>query len=199
MHLQMLWLSLQNGLRKADNNNHYSLLLWAVRKLTGYGDKLYIVSAEAVNFLHPDFFVPETTKCSPSEFEDMIASHNSDMVPILTLLLDQIYFLSMKALAIMVFVQIVGRAFELTVYTLLAPLPLATFASDGCSDVAKNFIKKYIACVLQITVIITMFLAYQGLMNVAEFTGLMQFASFIALSMGVMKSGQWSKNICGTN
>ena len=49
-----------------------------------------------------------------------------------------------------------------------------------------------------------MFLAYQGLKVVIEdnpdLSGstLIGIVTFITLGLGVMKSGQWARNICGT-
>lgn len=179
------------------------LLNWASSML-GFGDEyLYTISPDSVHFIHPEFHVPVDT----SKTYDMNGylsevwggSTDKQVIPIVTLLLDQIYFLVMKAMAALVFVQVVGRAFELTVYTLLAPLPLATFASEVNCDIAKNFLKKYIACILQITVIMVMFLAYEGLRAFDEIDGILGLVAFITLGLGVMKSGQWSRNICGTN
>jgi hypothetical protein len=98
----------------------------------------------------------------------------------------------------------VGRAFELIVYTLFAPLPLATFASDVSSDVGKGFVKTYIAAVLQVTVIVLMFFAFaamngfvgnpdNGFGNVA----LIRIIVLISLGLGVMKSGAWARKLCG--
>lgn len=179
------------------------LLNWASSTF-GLGEKyMYSISPDSVHFLHPEFYVPVDT-AKTYEMQDYIieaAANSQDKVtfPIVTLLLDQIYFLAMKAMAALVFVQVVGRAFELTVYTLLAPLPLATFASEVNCDIAKNFLKKYIACILQLTVIIVMFLAYQGLLTMVSDSALLGLVSFITLGIGIMRSGQWARNICGTN
>ena len=69
-------------------------------------------------------------------------------------------FLIMKAIAYIVFVIVIGRVFELSIYTIFAPLPLATFASDTTHEVAKNFLKNYIATVIQVAVIVMMFIVY---------------------------------------
>lgn len=185
--------------------NEGDLFSWAMYVI-GFGVETdYKVSVEAVNFLHPDWVLPTGTKYTAEKFAEALLTEKSfKIIPLVTLILDQIYFLVMKAIACLVFVQVIGRAFELTVYTLLAPLPLATFASEVNCDIAKNFLKKYIACILQVTVIIVMFLAYQGLNELIEGnpdlsdSALIGIVTFITLGIGVMKSGQWARNICGT-
>lgn len=177
------------------------LLNWATSTFNLGDDYLYTISPDSVHFLHPEFYVPTGNSYGMQAYLNEVAlhSHEKPTYPIITLIFDQIYFLAMKAMAALVFVQVIGRAFELTVYTLLAPLPLATFASEVNCDVAKNFLKKYIACILQLTVIIIMFLAYQGLVATVSGSALMGLVSFITLGIGVMRSGQWARNICGTN
>lgn len=179
------------------------LLNWATSTFDLGDEYLYTISPDSVHFLHPEFYVPigdgEPIQMDKYLSEVALYSQEKPTYPIITLIFDQIYFLAMKAMAALVFVQVIGRAFELTVYTLLAPLPLATFASEVNCDVAKNFLKKYIACILQLTVIIIMFLAYQGLVATVSGSALMGLVSFITLGIGVMKSGQWARNICGTN
>lgn len=110
-------------------------------------------------------------------------------------------FLVMKAIAYVVFVIVIGRVFELSVYTIFAPLPLATFASETSNEVGKNFLKNYIATVIQVAVIVVMFIVYGASTTyfVAQ-TGSLKLVNFIilcALGLGVMKSGTWAKKICG--
>ena len=89
---------------------------------------------------------------------------------------------------------------------IFAPLPLATFASDTSCDVAKSFLKNYIATVIQIAVIVIMFVVYAAMNNyivgwmTAQGFGATKLINFIilcALGLGVMRSGSWSKKICG--
>ena len=123
--------------------------------------------------------------------------------PTIKIIFMQPYFLVMKAIAYMIFVIAIGRIIELCIYTLFAPLPLATFAGEGSHDIAKNFIKTYIATVIQITVMIAMFAIYLAmnsyLTTTAPFAGtpLIQFVVLISLGLGVTKSGTWSRRICG--
>lgn len=121
--------------------------------------------------------------------------------PTLEILFWQPYFLVMKAIAYIIFVIAIGRVFELAVYTIFAPLPLATFASDTTHDVAKSFLKNYIATVIQMGVIVCMFVVYVGVTTYVStnYTGvkMLQLIALISLGLGVVKSGTWAKKICG--
>lgn len=48
--------------------------------------------------------------------------------------------LIMKIIMIIANVVVIARLFELTVYTMIAPVPLSTFACDGLSDIGKGFL-----------------------------------------------------------
>ena len=63
---------------------------------------------------------------------------------------------------------LIGRLFEIIVYTVISPIPLATFAGEGWHDSAKAFIKSYAAVCLQGIVVIVMFYAFS---QVAELLG----------------------------
>ncbi len=101
---------------------------------------------------------------------------------------------------------VLGRMFELMVYTIMAPLPLATFTSSHTNDVGKTFIKSYCAICLQAFVLIVMFAAFKQLLPMIQtaVAGISGYGSMSALlmtgtlGMGVMKSGGWAKKLCGT-
>lgn len=103
------------------------------------------------------------------------------------------------------FVIVLGRFFELVVYTIIAPVPLATFCSDGLHDIGKGFLKSYVAVSIQALVLIIMFIAYTAITNevAAVFNSSGSFYMFggliniLALALGVMQSGNWAKRICG--
>ncbi|HCR73096.1 MAG TPA: hypothetical protein DIW26_01425 [Ruminococcus sp.] len=159
----------------------------------------YLISEESVKIFYPDAkFGGTNLNLNPlSEPTTML------FMPTLEIVLLQPYFLVMKAIAYIVFVIAIGRVFELSIYTILAPLPLVTFASDTTHDVAKNFIKNYIAAVLQIAVIVVMFVVYAAVnhyfasYDFAKAVRLIQLVELIALGLGVVKSGAWSKKVCG--
>lgn len=73
--------------------------------------------------------------------------------------------LIMKIIMIIANVVVIARLFELTVYTMIAPVPLSTFACDGLSDIGKGFLKSYAAVTLQSIVLAIMFIAYAAVNN----------------------------------
>ncbi|MBR3417888.1 MAG: hypothetical protein IKG82_04270 [Oscillospiraceae bacterium] len=164
----------------------------------------YIISQDAVKMFYPNAVFPSGTSV---QFEDHAFGNPTTALtfnPTIEIILWQPYFLAMKAIAYMIFVVTIGRLFELSVYTIFAPLPIATFASDTTHDVAKSFIKNYIATVIQIAVIVVMFIVYLAVSKYfANHTSglsslkLIQFIALISLGLGVMKSGNWAKKICG--
>ena len=115
--------------------------------------------------------------------------------------------LIMKIIMIIANVIVIARLFELTVYTLIAPVPLSTFACDGLSDVGKGFLKSYAAVSLQAIVLAIMFVAYSAVNNALiaghigsynlTLNGIMGLVSTLTLGIGVMSSGAWAKKICG--
>lgn len=127
--------------------------------------------------------------------------------PLLLNLQISIQGLIMKIIMIIANVVVIARLFELTVYTLVAPVPLSTFACDNLSDVGKGFLKSYAAVSIQAIVLAIMFIAYSAV-NTAlisghigstnlQLNGIMGLVTTLTLAMGVMQSGAWSKKICG--
>lgn len=92
---------------------------------------------------------------------------------------------------------IIGRIFELAIYTIIAPLPLSTFASDGLKEVGKGFLKSYAAVSIQALVMMIMIIAYmlivKGLPSIGAFDGLLKTLAF---TLSIMQSGNWAKRIC---
>ena len=82
--------------------------------------------------------------------------------PMLLNLQISIQGLIMKIIMVLANVVVIARLFELTVYTLIAPVPLSTFACEGLSDVGKGFLKSYAAVSLQAIVLAIMFVAYSA-------------------------------------
>lgn len=85
--------------------------------------------------------------------------------PVLLNLRITIQGLIMKIVMIIADVVVIARLFELTVYTMIAPVPLSTFACDGLSDVGKGFLKSYAAVSLQSIVLALMFVSYTAVNN----------------------------------
>jgi hypothetical protein len=162
----------------------------------------YEVSMDAVRIFYPNAQAASSLNLNNTPFPNPTNAETFNAT--LEIVLLQPYFLIMKGVAIAVFVIVIGRCFELALYTIFAPLPLATFASDVSQDVGKSFIKNYIACVLQIAVIVVMFMVYVAMQrffaeaaNGFAQTKLIQFVVLISLGLAVVKSGSWSKRVCG--
>lgn len=164
----------------------------------------YVISQDAVKIFYPDASFPDFpgNAGSPLIYEDHPFNTGTavSFQPTIDILLMTPYFLAMKAIAYIVFVIAVGRVFELSAYLLFAPLPLATFASDTTNDVAKHFIKNFIACVIQVAVIVVMFIVYVAVTKYVMHTyttPILSLVTLFSLGLGVMKSGTWAKHICG--
>ena len=163
----------------------------------------YGISQDAVRMFYPDAVFPAQGTYYLSDYPFTVPTDSSTCSPLVELVFIQPFFLVLKACALLIFAITIGRVFELAIYTIFAPLPLATFASDTTHDVAKNFIKNYIAVVLQIAVIAVMFIVYVALNNYvtanSTFSGtkLIQLVTLLTLTVSIVKSGTWSKKICG--
>ena len=161
----------------------------------------YNISKQAVALFYPNPDLPAPGTYNVEDYPFKAPVDLPSFTPLIESVMLQPYFLIMKAIAVVIFVIAIGRVFELCIYTILAPLPLATFASETTHEVAKNFLKNYVATILQVAVIVTMFAVY-GAVN-AYFTSLgtaikyIQLVTLISLGLGVVKSGTWSKRICG--
>ena len=93
---------------------------------------------------------------------------------------------------------LIGRLFEIIVYTVISPIPLATFAGEGWHDSAKAFIKSYAAVCLQGLVVIVMFYAFSQVAELLGGTDSMGITiTALALALGVAKSGQWARQDVG--
>ena len=113
----------------------------------------------------------------------------------------------MKAIVAVTFIIVLARFMELTIYTIAAPLPLATFGSDGLQDIGKSYLKSYAACCIHAMVILLIFASYGALntalsaypnaMNSIGAGGIMGLIKTFILGATIMKSEQWAKRICG--
>ncbi len=161
----------------------------------------YTISKDAVMMFYPAARFPDNPNILYTSHEFSNPTELLSFTPTLEILFWQPYFLVMKAIAYIIFVIAIGRVFELAVYTIFAPLPLATFASDTTHDVAKSFLKNYIAVVIQMGVIVSMFVVYVGVTSYVStnYSGvkMLQLIALISLGLGVVKSGTWAKKICG--
>ena len=93
---------------------------------------------------------------------------------------------------------LIGRLFEIIVYTVIAPIPLATFAGEGWHDSAKAFVKSYAAVCLQGLVVIVMFYAFSQIADLLGGTSQIGITvTALSLALGVSKSGQWARQAVG--
>ena len=163
----------------------------------------YKISSQAVHIFYPNAILPADSISSHEQFQPPIDMPS--FVPLIEYIIFVIpYFFVLKAVAIIVFVIAIGRVFELLIYTMVAPLPLATFASDVSHDVAKSFLKNYIATVLQIAIILVIFIIYGAVTSYfsAASNGLaglrlIEVVELVALATCVVKSSSWARKVCG--
>ena len=93
---------------------------------------------------------------------------------------------------------LIGRLFEIVVYTVVSPIPLSTFAGEGWHDIAKAFIKSYAAVCLQGVVVIVMFYAFAQIVELLGGTSTVGITiTTLSLALGVAKSGQWARQALG--
>ena len=93
---------------------------------------------------------------------------------------------------------LIGRLFEIVVYTVISPIPLSTFAGEGWHDVAKAFIKSYAAVCLQGVVVVVMFYAFAQIVELLGGTSTVGITiTTLSLALGVAKSGQWARQALG--
>lgn len=166
----------------------------------------YVISEDAVRIFYPN--APAFPAAGPTllDYENHPFGVPVSTIPFnstLEIVFFQVYFIVMKAIAYIIFVIAIGRIFELCVYMLFAPLPMATFASDTSNDVGKQFIKNFCGTILQISVMVVMFIIYVAATKYINYafpnTPFISVVTLISLGLGVMKSGTWAKKICGTS
>jgi hypothetical protein len=97
-----------------------------------------------------------------------------------------------------IYLILIGRLFEVVVYTVLSPIPLATMSGEGFQDSAKNFVKSYGAVCLQGVIVIVMFYAFSQMSAMLGGTSTLGLTvTALSLAMGVAKSGQWARQAVG--
>lgn len=102
-------------------------------------------------------------------------------------------------------VIVFARIFEIVIYTMISPIPLASFANDEHRQIGISFIKSYAAVCLQGLILIVVFVAYNQLANMTNIfqnIGMASGSSGVlfrtaALGIAVFKSGSWAKKMCG--
>lgn len=107
----------------------------------------------------------------------------------------------MKCILIVALVMMISRFMWLAVYTVAAPLPLATFASDETKEIGKSFLKSYVGVCLHAMVMVIICTSFSAVTTsitsvttLGGFVGLIKTFAFGGL---VMKSESVSNKICG--
>lgn len=105
----------------------------------------------------------------------------------------------LKAACWVISLILIGRLFEVIIYSTIAPIPLATVAGEGWSESSRTFIKGFAAVCLQSVIIIVMFNAFGGITKLMTNMGsnLSITVTTLALAMGVAKSGSWARTAVG--
>ncbi len=134
---------------------------------------------------------------------DMVVKPASDGVlglnNLTTYMLASMDILVLKGACWVISLILIGRLFEIVIYTAVAPIPLATVASDGWSDSFRTFLKGYAAVCLQAVIISIMFSAFSGISSLMTLRGsnLTITVTALSLALGVIKSGQWARTAVG--
>ena len=203
----MLFLKLVAAKVCVDNAELFTTILYR-----GFNSFINAISGTITQycFIDGDDMTKAQYFVSASQASQIVNNYDAGFLnfqPMLLNLQISIQGLIMKIIMVLANVVVIARLFELTVYTLIAPVPLSTFACEGLSDVGKGFLKSYAAVSLQAIVLAIMFVAYSAV-NTAlvsgrigstnlTLNGVMGLVTTLTLDMGVMQSGSWSKKICG--
>lgn len=109
--------------------------------------------------------------------------------------------LIMKAVLAVALIMMVSRFMWLAVYTVAAPLSLATFAADETKDIGKSFIKSYVGVCLHAMVLLIICVSFGAVSSilvdipaVGSFIGLIKTFAFGGM---VMKSESVANKLCG--
>lgn len=97
---------------------------------------------------------------------------------------------------------VIGRMFEIYVYTALAPIPLAGLTGEDSQGIAKNFLKNYAGVCLQGVIIVVCCSLYGGLIkDVVMKPGVQGLTTFVMYSLVLLlvliKSGAWANKLTG--
>lgn len=108
-----------------------------------------------------------------------------------------------KFMTLVITVIVYGRIMEIVLYWIFAPIPLATITNSDFGDVGKNFIKMFIATLLQGAFMMLCVAIYSILVKQHVFessvNGLWVLMAYSAvLTVALVKSGSMSKRLLGT-
>ena len=115
----------------------------------------------------------------------------------------------MQLLGGVIWIIVYGRLFEIMLYWLVAPLPLATLPSHEYSQIAKGYLKSFAAVMLQGVLMMICMIIY-SVMSLSVFSnssaGFTDITSIVwnqiwpaaILVFALIKCGNLAKRICGT-
>lgn len=101
---------------------------------------------------------------------------------------------------------IYGRMIELYIYFSVAPLPIATFASEGLHDIAKRYIQNFVAVCLQAFAIMIALVIYKAFLGsilgeLAESSIINYLRDTICMTIllgaVIWRSGSWAQRFVG--
>lgn len=125
----------------------------------------------------------------------------TDLSPVFAYMGVFINSLLIKAVLVIALVMMISRYMWLAVYTVAAPLSLATFASDETKDIGKSFIKSYIGVCLHATVLVIICVAFGAvsttITHVPALGGFVGLIKTFAFGGMVMKSESVANKLCG--
>jgi len=117
------------------------------------------------------------------------------------------YFLQLQPTMLLIWVAsiisgviVIGRMFEIMIYSAVAPLPLSTLAGEMSHDTAKRFLQSYIAVCLQGVIIVIAFKLFGGIITdaYAGDIGLLNYLVLVVVfCLTLFKSGTWARQIVG--
>ena len=114
-------------------------------------------------------------------------------------------YMAVTVMGGVVFVIVYGRLFEIMLYWLVAPLPLATITHQEHSQIAKGFLKMMAAVMLQGVLMLLCISIYAAISaslidpaNIDMYTSWNLVWPTALLIFTLIKSGSLAKRICGT-
>ena len=115
-------------------------------------------------------------------------------------------YIGVTILGGVIYVIVYGRIFEIILYWLVAPLPLATLPSNEYSQIAKNFFKSFAAVMLQgilMMICVAIYVAINWTLisdpTTVDYTYSWDLLwPMVILIFALTKTGTLAKHICGT-
>lgn len=142
---------------------------WLLEKITAIGTSLITTgwsAATAVNGGIPTLSANETVKETLADVKFGILSITADTI--FLLLLNFILVIAMGIAILYISVIAYTRFFKIYMYIAIAPIPLATFACRGTSEIGKQFLKSFCGILLQGLILVIAFLLFTMFFNNVE-------------------------------